>query len=57
MYRLIKYTDMLRFNTKISLLRRCYENAIQEMRSLRKAFLNKDTMRFTNWIQVDVSVI
>ena len=47
---------MVRFNTKIALLRRCYENAIHEMRSLRKAFLNKDTMRFTNWIQVIVSV-
>lgn len=56
LYRLIKYTDMLRFNTKVALLRRCYENAIQEMRTLRKAFLNKDTMRFTNWIQVEVSI-
>lgn len=26
------------------------------MHSLRKAFLNKETTRFTNWIHVDVSV-
>lgn len=28
MYRLIKYTDLVTFNVKIDLVRKCYENSI-----------------------------
>ena len=53
-YRLIKYTDMYRFNVKIDLIRKSYENSIQQVQNLKKAFENKETVRFTNWIYADV---
>lgn len=50
MYRLVKYTDIVRFNVKIALVRKCYANSIADLRNLRRAYENKDSIRFTNWI-------
>lgn len=40
-YRLIKYTDLVRLNVKIHLVRRCYESGIGELNHLRYACENK----------------
>ena len=52
MYRLIKYTDLVIFNVKTNLLRKCYENSIAELKNLKQSYENKESMRFTNWIEV-----
>jgi len=50
MYKMIKYTDLVRFNVKANLVRKCYENSINDLKNLKKSYENKDLMRFTNWI-------
>lgn len=52
MYRLIKYTDMLRFNVKLDLIRKSFINSISELRNLKKASESKETVRFTNWVEM-----
>lgn len=41
MYRMIKYTDLLRFNAKIELIRKCYQNSITDLKNLKRASENK----------------
>jgi hypothetical protein len=37
MYKVIKYTDQVRFNVKLNMVQKCYENSIADLRHLKKA--------------------
>ena len=54
MYKLIKYTDNVRFTAKSNMIRNCYMNSIEELRNLKKSYENKDLIRFTNWIEINM---
>jgi len=47
---MIKYSDLLRFNVKLDLVRKCYANSISDLANLKKAAEDKDTIRLVNWI-------
>jgi hypothetical protein len=51
-YRMIKYTDLLRFNVKLELIRKCHQNSISDLKALTRASEDKDSIRFTNWIEM-----
>lgn len=50
MYRMIKYTDLVRFNSKIDFVRKCYENSTVDLKRLRKSYKDIDSGNFTNWV-------
>jgi hypothetical protein len=52
MFRLIKYTDLVIFTVKTNLARKCYQNSIAELKNLKVSYENKESIRFTNWIDV-----
>ena len=54
MYKLIKYTDNVRFTAKSNMIRNCYMNSIEELRNLKKSYENKDLIRFINWIEINM---
>ncbi len=56
MYKVIKYTDQVRFNVKLNMVQKCYENSIADLRHLKKASQHKDTVRFTNWVEMNFAI-
>ena len=55
-YRMIKYSDLVRFNVKLQLVRQCYEHSIADLKNLKRASENKETIRFTNWIEMTLTI-
>jgi hypothetical protein len=51
-YRMIKYSDMLRFNVKLDLIRKCYDNSRADLANLKRASEDRDTIRLVNWIDM-----
>ena len=49
---MIKYSDMLRFNVKLDLIRKCYENSRADLANLKRASEDRDTIRLVNWIDM-----
>lgn len=51
-YRMIKYSDMLRFNVKLEMVRKCYHNSIADLANLKRASEDKEAIRLVNWIDM-----
>lgn len=57
MFRMIKMTDLIRFDTKAEMVKDGLINYAAEMKSLHDKYVNRKSASFVSWINMKVTIL